>query len=144
MNVLKLRLNYQNDVRIIWIYPYYNQMILCSFFPKPSQFKPLFSAFAKVPDTRWHQQALTTRPGLFFGVTILVLARLVQSSYLSRTSRIISLEKNLSCGEISDFCKEFEQFMAFYRNLCRFCSKFVWRKIFVEKISVGKNKKYEI
>ena len=65
MNVLKLRLNYQNDVRIIWIYPYYNQMILCSFFQKPSQFKPLFSAFAKVPDTRWHQQALTTRPGLF-------------------------------------------------------------------------------
>ena len=23
-------------------------------------------------------------------------------------------------GEISDFCKEFEQFMEFYRNLCRF------------------------
>ena len=31
------------------------------------------------------------------------------------------------CGEISDFCKEFEQFTAFYRSLC-FCSKFVWRK----------------
>ena len=40
------------------------------------------------------------------------------------------------CGEISDFCKEFEQFMAFYRNLCRFGSKFVWRKLCVEKISV--------
>ena len=30
------------------------------------------------------------------------------------------MEKILSCVEISDFCKEFEQFMAFYRNLCRF------------------------
>jgi len=48
------------------------------------------------------------------------------------------VEKNLSCGGISDFCKEFEQFMEFYRNLCRFCSKFVWRKICVEKISVEK------
>jgi len=38
------------------------------------------------------------------------------------------VEKNLSCGEISDFCKEFEQFVEFYQNLCRFCSKFVWRK----------------
>ena len=134
MNVLKLRLNYQNDVRIIWIYPYYNQMILCSFFQKPSQFKPLFSAFAKVPDTRWHQQALTTRPGLFFGVTILVLARLVQSSYLSRTSRIISLEKNLSCGEISEFFTEFEKFVEFYRYLCHFSSNFVWRKICVKSL----------
>ena len=49
------------------------------------------------------------------------------------------MEKILSCGEISDFCKEFEQFMEFYRNLCRFCSKFVWRKICVEK-----NDKYEV
>ena len=56
-----------------------------------------------------------------------------QSSYLSQISQIIFVEKNLSCGEISDFCKEFEQFMEFYRNLCRFCSKFVWRKICVEK-----------
>ena len=61
-----------------------------------------------------------------------------QTSYLSRISRIISVEKILSCGEISDFCKEFEQFMEFHRNLCRFCSKFVWRKICVEKISVEK------
>ena len=38
------------------------------------------------------------------------------------------MEKIQSCGEISDFCKDFEQFMAFYRNLCRFCSKSVWRK----------------
>ena len=53
-------------------------------------------------------------------------------------SLTLSVEKNLSCGEISDFCKEFEQFMEFYRNLCRFCSKFVWRKICVEKISVEK------
>ena len=44
------------------------------------------------------------------------------------------MEKNLSCGEISDFCKEFEQFMEFHQNLCRFCSKFVWRK----------NDKYEV
>ena len=61
-----------------------------------------------------------------------------QTSYLSQISQIISVEKNLSCGEISDFCKEFEQFMEFYRNLCRFCSKFVWRKICVEKICVEK------
>ena len=33
--------------------------------------------------------------------------------------------ENLSCGEIADFCKEFEQFIEFYRNLCRFCSKSV-------------------
>ena len=56
-----------------------------------------------------------------------------QSPYLSKISQIIVVEKNLSCGEILDFCKEFEQFMAFYRNLCRFCSKLygeksVWRK----------------
>ena len=48
-----------------------------------------------------------------------------QTSYLSQISQIISVEKNLSCGEISDFCKEFEQFIEFYRNLCRFCSKSV-------------------
>ena len=58
-----------------------------------------------------------------------------QSSYLLRISRIIFVEKNLSCGEISDFCKEFEQFMEFYRNLCCFCSKFVRRKICVEKMT---------
>ena len=49
------------------------------------------------------------------------------------------MEKILSCGEISDFCKEFEQFMEFYRNLCRFCSKFVWRKSLWRK-----NDKYEV
>ena len=64
--------------------------------------------------------------------------RLSQTSYLSLISQIISVEKYLSCGEISDFCKEFEHLMEFYRNLCRFCSKFVWRKICVEKISVEK------
>ena len=45
---------------------------------------------------------------------------MVQTSYLSQISQIISVEKNLSCGEISDFCKEFEQFLEFYQNLCRF------------------------
>ena len=64
---------------------------------------------------------------------------MIQSSYLSQISQIIFVEKNLSCGEISDFCKEFEQFMEFYRNLCRFflnlCGeKSVWRK----------NDKYEV
>ena len=62
-----------------------------------------------------------------------LVARLQQTSYLSQISHIISVEKNLSCGEISDFCKVFEKFMEFYRNLCRFCLKFVWRKISVEK-----------
>ena len=37
----------------------------------------------------------------------------VQSSYLSRISRIIFVEKKLSCGEISAFYTEFEQFMEF-------------------------------
>ena len=50
-----------------------------------------------------------------------------QTSYLSQISQIIFVEKNLSCGEISDFCKEFEQFVEFYRNLC-FRSKFAWKK----------------
>ena len=62
----------------------------------------------------------------------------LSSSYLSRISRFISVGKKMSCGEISDFCKELEQFMKFYRNLCPFCSKFVWRKICVEKISAEK------
>ena len=50
---------------------------------------------------------------------------MAQTSYLSQISQIISVEKNLSCGEISDFCKEFEQFMEFIEiyavfvlNLC--------------------------
>ena len=68
----------------------------------------------------------------------LVYAGRGQTSYLSHISQIISVEKILSCGEISDFCKEFEQFMEFYRNFCLFCSKFVWRKICVEKICVDK------
>ena len=37
-----------------------------------------------------------------------------QSSYLARISQIISVEKNLLCGKISDFCKEFEEFMEFF------------------------------
>ena len=61
-----------------------------------------------------------------------------QSSYLPRISRIIFMEKKLSCGEISAFYTEFEQFMEFYRSLCRFCSKSMWRKICAEKISVEK------
>ena len=39
---------------------------------------------------------------------------------------------------ISDFCKEFEQFMEFYRNLYSFCSKFVWKTTRVDKICVEK------
>ena len=57
-----------------------------------------------------------------------------QTSYLSWISRIISVEKILSCGEFSDFCKEFEQVMAvfieiyavFVLNMCE--EKSVWRK----------------
>ena len=41
--------------------------------------------------------------------------------------------EKLSCGEISAFYTEFEQFMEFYQSLCRFCSKSMWRKICVEK-----------
>ena len=61
-----------------------------------------------------------------------------QTSYLSRISRIIFVKKKLSCGEISAFYTEFEQFMEFYRSLCRFCSKSMWRKICAEKIYVKK------
>ena len=54
---------------------------------------------------------------------------------MSQISQIICVKKNLSCGEISDFCKEFEQFMEFYQNLCRLRGeKSVWRK----------NDKYEV
>ena len=60
----------------------------------------------------------------------------IQSSYLSQILRIIFVEKKLSCGEISAFYTEFEQFMEFYRSLCRFCSKSMWRKICAEKIFV--------
>ena len=59
-----------------------------------------------------------------------------QSSYLSRISQFIFVEKKLSCGEFWSFYKEFEQFMEFYQSLCRFCAKSMWRKICVEKISV--------
>ena len=48
------------------------------------------------------------------------------------------MEKKLSCGEISAFYTEFEQFMEFYQSLCRFCSKSMWRKICAEKIFVEK------
>jgi len=56
---------------------------------------------------------------------LLMLVMRIQSSYLSKISRFITVEKNQSCGEISDFCKEFVQFMEFDRiyavfvlNLC--------------------------
>ena len=65
-------------------------------------------------------------------MAMVLLMMVMQTSYLSLISRIISVEKILSCGEILDFCKGFEQFMAFYRiaifvlNLCG--EKSVWRK----------------
>ena len=52
---------------------------------------------------------------------------------------LIFVEKNMSIGEISDFCKEFEHFLEFYQNLCRLCSKFVWRRSVWRK-----NDKYEV
>ena len=57
---------------------------------------------------------LLSTAGAPTGVTVLVLPGLVQSSYLSRISRIISVEKNMSHGEISVFYTEIEQFMEFY------------------------------
>ena len=77
----------------------------------------------------WHQVNFRPTPENF-GVW---RSKLAQSSNLSQISQIISVEKNLSCGEISDFCKEFEQLWSFIESLCRFCSKFVWRQICVEK-----------
>ena len=63
-----------------------------------------------------------------------------RSSYLSQISQIIFVEKNLSCGEISDFCKEFKKklwsfneiYAVFILDLCG--EKSVWRK----------NYKYEV
>ena len=43
-----------------------------------------------------------------------------QTSYLSRISRIIFVKKKLSCGEISAFYTEFEQFMEFLSKFMRF------------------------
>ena len=56
------------------------------------------------------------------------VARFNQSSYLSRISRIIFVEKKLSCGEISAFYTEFEQF---YGVLSKFMP-FLFQ-IYVEK-----------
>ena len=64
-----------------------------------------------------------------------------QTSYLSQ---IIFVEKNLSCGEISDFCKEFKQFMEFYRNLCRFLFEICVQKNLWRKSVWLKNDKYEV
>ena len=66
-------------------------------------------------------------------ITIIRSSLCVQSSYLSRISQIIFVEKPLSCGEIWSSYKEFEQFVEFYQSLCRFCSKSMLRKIYVEK-----------
>ena len=61
-----------------------------------------------------------TGGGGVVSVIIIIIAFLVfiitihtshHQTYLSQISQIISVEKNLSCEEISDFCKEFEQFM---------------------------------
>ena len=67
-----------------------------------------------------------------------------QTSYLSQISQIISVERNLSCGEISDFCKEFnnlwsfiEIYAVFVLNLCG--EKSAWRKSVWRK-----NDKYEV
>ena len=51
-----------------------------------------------------------------------------QTSYLSHISQIYPTIR----GEICHV-EKFEQFMEFYQILRRFCSKFVWRKICVEK-----------
>ena len=89
-----------------------------------------------------------TGGGGVVSVIIIIIAFLVfiitihtshHQTYLSQISQIISVEKNLSCGEISDFRKEFEQFVECYRNLCLFCSEFAWRKSLWRKID-----KYEV
>ena len=100
------------------------------FFATKKHLKIAFFLCARIwKPNGWHQVNFRPTPENF-GVW---RSKLAQTSNLSQISQIISVEKNLSCGEISDFCKEFEQFMEFYQNLCRFCSKFVWRKICVEK-----------
>ena len=60
---------------------------------------------------------------------------LKQSSYLSQISKIISVEKNLSYGEISDFCKEFDKFMEFYRKYAVFALNLCGENLCGEKMT---------
>ena len=55
--------------------------------------------------------------------------------FVTNITNYICGEK-LSCGEISAFFTEFEKIMEFYRSLCCFCSKSMWRQICAEKICV--------
>ena len=60
------------------------------------------------------QQGEDKTPGICGMLQSNTLMAWSQTSYLSQISQIIFVDKNLSCGEISDLCKEFEQFMEFY------------------------------
>ena len=53
-----------------------------------------------------------------------------QTSYLSHISQIISVEEKLSCGEISDFCKDLWSFIEIYAVFVLYLcgEKSVWRK----------------
>ena len=52
--------------------------------------------------------------------------------------RLYPWRKNCRVEKFALSIKKFEQFMEFYQSLCRFCSKSLWRKICVAKISVEK------
>ena len=99
--------------------------------------RPIFLFLKKRRDIRVTGRPISNHSTMsfrwFFWEWDTYFIRHFQSSYMSRISQIMSVEKNLIRGEISDFCKEFEQSMEFYRNLRRFCFKFLWRKISVEK-----------
>ena len=68
-----------------------------------------------------------------------------QSSYLSQISQIYLWRKNLSCGEISDFYKEFEQFMEFLSKFMPFfCSNLCGEKLSPKVSMWRKNDKYVV
>ena len=60
-----------------------------------------------------------------------------QTSYLSRISRIIFVKKKLSCGEISAFYTEFEQFMEFLSKFMPFFVQICVEKNLAQKCVCG-------
>ena len=65
-------------------------------------------------------------------------------AHLSLISQIIFVEKKLSCGEISAFYTEFDQFMEFYEVYAVFVPNLCGEKSVRRKSVWIKNDKYEV
>ena len=79
------------------------------------------------------------------------LTHMFQSSYLSRISQIIFMEKKLSWGELlgnlGKFWRNFGTYWEILRKFGKFCHSlraFMWRKIEPKGSFVEKNDKYEV